>query len=95
MPGWMPRPMIDNVSVHRSVFGDWFKTDDWDNLAPEGKEAGLLYYSALLEIEQQEAARAQMMQAQEAEAQGMMNAAKPAIGAKPAASMPAVNGGQS
>ena len=96
IPGWMPRPMIDNVAVHRAVFGDWFKTDDWDNLQPEAKEAGMLYYSALLQIEQQEAARAQEMQNQMAESQGMMNAAKPAIGAKPSASMPAIEGaGQS
>jgi hypothetical protein len=89
VPGWMPREMVDNVAVHKAVFSDWFKTDGWDNLAPEYKEASLLYFSALIEIETRQAERAKQLQAEEAMSQGMMNAAKPDMGT-PQSSLPAI-----
>jgi hypothetical protein len=89
VPGWMPREGVDNVAVHKAVFSDWFKTDDWDTLAPEYKEASLLYFSALIEIETRQAERAKQLQAEEAMSQGMMNAAKPDMGT-PQSSLPAI-----
>lgn len=88
VPGWMPRSGVDNLSVHKAIFSDWFKTDEWDSMSPEGKEASLLYYSALIDGEAREAQRAQEMQAAEAMAAGEMNAAKP--GNKPQATLPAI-----
>ena len=89
VPGWMPRESVDNVAVHRAVFADWFKTDEWDSLPPEQKEASLLYFSALQQIEMREAQRAQELQAEQAMAQGMNNAAKPDMGT-PQSSLPAL-----
>jgi hypothetical protein len=89
IPGWMPREGVDNVTVHKAVFSDWFKTDEWDGLAPEAKEASLIYFSALLEIENRQAERAKQLQAEEAMSQGMMNAAKPDVGT-PQSSLPAI-----
>lgn len=89
VPGWMPRQGVDNVAVHRAVFSDWFKTDEWDSLDPQVKEASLLYFSALQDIEAREAQRAQQLQAEQAMAQGMTNAAKPDMGT-PQSSLPAI-----
>lgn len=89
VPGWMPREGVDNVTVHKAVFSDWFKTDEWDTLPPEAKEASLIYFSALSDIEMRQAQRAQELQAEEAMNQGMMNAAKPDVGT-PQSSLPAI-----
>lgn len=89
VPGWMPREGVDNVAVHKAVFSDWFKTDDWDALDPGPKEASLIYFSALTEIETRQAERAKQLQAEEAMSQGMMNAARPDMGT-PQSSLPAI-----
>lgn len=89
VPGWMPRTGVDNLSVHKAIFSDWFKTDEWDATTPEGKEASLLYFSAVLDGEAKAAARAQELQAAEAQSAGMMNAAKPGLGT-PQATLPAI-----
>ena len=89
VPGWMPREGVDNVTVHKAVFSDWFKTDEWDTLPPEAKEASLIYFSALSDIEMRQAQRAQELQAEEGMNQGMMNAAKPDVGT-PQSSLPAI-----
>lgn len=75
-PGWMPRP-FDNIDVHKSVFEDWMKTSDWDNLPDPMKESANLYYLALNDLEAAKAARDQMLASQAASDQGMLNAAKP------------------
>ena len=75
-PGWMPRP-FDKVEIHIEVFETWMKTTDWDRLEDGMREAGKLYYEALLQIQQQRQLEAQMQQQQMAEGLGMSNAAKP------------------
>jgi hypothetical protein len=75
-PGWMPRP-FDNVDIHTEVFETWMKTTDWDRLEDGMREAGKVYYDALLQIKQQREMEAQMQQQQMAEGLGMQNAAAP------------------
>lgn len=74
--GWMPRE-FDNVDVQMSVFEDWMKTVEFDQLEPGMQEAAQTYYQALKQIKatkQAEQAQAQQMMA---ESQGAANAAKP------------------
>lgn len=76
VPEWMPRP-FDNIRVHKQQMEDWMQTSDWDDLDAGGKEAGNLYYQALLDLEAQQAKREAMMQQEQAAGLGMANAAKP------------------
>ena len=93
LPGWMPRP-FDNVAVHKAVFTSWMKTDDWEKLDEESKQASMAYYSALLDIESKKAQRDAAMQTEQAEQAGMMNAAKPpGANVKPMPSLPAAPSG--
>ena len=72
----------------RSVFGDWMKTDEYDQqIPPEMQEVGKQIWEGLqmLEVEAQMAAVAAQNAA--AEQQGMANAARP-VGGKDMPSMP-------
>lgn len=89
IPGWMPRALVDNIVIHKAIFSDWFKTDEWDRLPSETKQASLIYYRALLDTEAKEAERQTQLQAEEAEARGMANASLPP-GPTPQASLPAI-----
>ena len=88
VPGWMPRP-FDRVSIHKTVFEDHMKTSEWDLFSPEQKEAELLYYEEILNIEARNAAREAAMQQQMASDLGTANAARP-----PSAEMPDQPGAQ-
>jgi hypothetical protein len=72
----MPRP-FDNVSVQKEFFENWMKTTDWDRLEPAMQHSALLYYQALLSLEQKQAMEAAIQQQQMAEQLGMGNASKP------------------
>lgn len=87
IPGYMPSEW-DNLKVWRSVFGDWMKTDEYDQqIPPEMQEVGKQIWEGLqtLEVEAQMAAVAAQNAA--AEQQGMANAARP-VGGKDMPSMP-------
>jgi hypothetical protein len=75
VPGYMPRP-FDNVGIQKEFFENWMKTTDWDRLGPPMQHAALVYYQALLNLEQRQAMQAAIQQQQIAEGQGMANAAK-------------------
>jgi len=89
-PGWMPRP-FDNIRVHKTVFEDWMKTSDYESLPPEARSGANEYYQALLSLEAAEAQRAAQLQQQQAQDQGMFNAAKPQQ-ASPLPSLPGAGG---
>lgn len=77
VPSWMPRPGIDNLAVHRSIFQDFAKTQEFE-LSPEPvKEAVLLYLQGLDYMEEQEAIKTAQQQSMMAQQLGMANAARP------------------
>jgi hypothetical protein len=82
IPGWMPRP-FDKVAVHKQVFENWMKSADWNMLPEPMREAALLYYNALITMEQQAAAEAAQQQIAMAQGLGQANAAKPQAGVEP------------
>jgi hypothetical protein len=77
VPSWMPRPGIDNLAVHRSIFQDYAKTQDFENSEPPVREAILLYLQGLDWMEQQEQMKAAQQQTMMAQQLGMANAARP------------------
>jgi hypothetical protein len=86
VPGWMPRP-FDNVTVTKSVFEIFLKSDEWNRLDDDAKSASMAFYSGLLDIETRNAERQRELQTEMAEEQGLSNAAKPAA-PKPMPSLP-------
>jgi hypothetical protein len=89
VPEWMPRP-FDGIPVHKAVFEAHMKTQSYELLDSDSKEAEHLYYAALLDIETRNAEREAALQAQMAADQGMANASKPQNGSKPMGSLPAL-----
>lgn len=77
-PSWMPRPGIDNLAVHRSIFQDFAKTQEFELADPAVREAVLLYLQGLDWMEQQEQMREAQKQSMMAQQLGMANAARPA-----------------
>lgn len=75
-PVWMPRP-FDNIDVHKTIFEDFMKTQEWDLLPPPVQEATRLYYDGLLALEAEKLAREAQQQQMMAEGLGMANAARP------------------
>lgn len=90
LPGWLPRPNVDNLNVHKQVVGDWLKTNDFEELPLERRQAGYVYFQALLDLEAKAVAEQQQAEAEQAAAMGMRNAQRPAAVEKPRPSMPAV-----
>lgn len=86
VPGWMPRP-FDNADLHKQILESWMKTSDYEDLDEESKQAAMLYYKALLDLESRAAQRRAELQTQMAEQAGAANAAK-AGEAKTMPSMP-------
>jgi hypothetical protein len=82
VPSFMPRPGIDNLQVHRSIFQDFAKTEEFELAQEAVREAIMLYLQGLDWLEDQERQKAMQQQAMAAEQLGMANAAKPQ-GAKP------------
>jgi hypothetical protein len=78
VPAWMPRP-FDNIQVHKSVFEDWMKTNDYDTLPQPMQVAAETYYQGLLQLEAEKAAADAQAQQMQAESLGMANAAKPQL----------------
>lgn len=87
VPSWMPRPTIDNIQVHRSIFSDFAKTQEFELSSDAVREAILLYLQGLDWLEDQERQRAMEQQAMAAQQLGMANAARPQ-GAKPMPDQP-------
>lgn len=77
VPSWMPRPGIDNLAVHRSIFQDFAKTQEFELSPQPVKEAVLLYLQGLDFMEQQEAMKQAEQQSMMAQQLGMANAARP------------------
>ena len=75
VPGWMPRP-FDNADLHKQILESWMKTSDYEELDEESKQAAMLYYKALLDLESKAAQRRSELQTQMAEQAGAANAAK-------------------
>jgi hypothetical protein len=75
-PSWAPRK-FDNIAVHKAIFEDWMKTQDYDYAPIEVQTAAQLYYEALLYLEAEKAAEAAQQQTAMAEQLGMENAARP------------------
>jgi hypothetical protein len=75
VPGWMPRP-FDNADLHKQILESWMKTSDYEELDEEAKQAAMLYYKALLDLETKAAQRRAELQTQMAEQAGAANAAK-------------------
>lgn len=93
VPSWMPRTGIDNLSVHRAIFQDFAKTQEFE-LAPDAvREATLLYLQGLDFLEQKEQEKQAMQQSMMAQQLGMANASRPQ-GATPMPSMPSPDQGQ-
>ena len=86
IPGYMPSEW-DNLKVWQSVFGDWMKTDEYDQLAPEFQEVGKQIWEGLQMLTVEAQMRAIDAQNAAAEQQGMANAARP-VGGKDMPSMP-------
>ena len=91
VPSWMPRPGIDNLAVHRSIFQDFAKTQEFELAEQAVREAVLLYLQGLDYMEQQEAAKQAMQQSMMAQQMGMANAARPQ-GPTPMPDMPQPGG---
>jgi hypothetical protein len=93
VPGYMPRPEIDNLRIHKAVVSDWMKTTDFDRLDPAMQAAAMEYLAAIEQgLTQEKVKEAQEQQAMAASL-GMGNAAAPQ-GSSPLPSLPATNGGQ-
>lgn len=75
-PNWMPH-QGDNVPVWKTVFQDFFKTQEYESLEPGMQEAAQQIYSQLQMLEAEQVAREMAMQTQMAEQLGMANAASP------------------
>jgi hypothetical protein len=88
VPAWMPRK-FDNIRVHKSVFESWMKTSEFDSLPPDMQEAANNYYSALVDLEQQQMAEEQAQQIALAQQLGMENASQPSSAGMP--SMPSAD----
>lgn len=87
VPAFMPRPGIDNLQVHRSIFQDFAKTQEFELSADPVREAVLLYLQGLDWLEQQEQQKEMAKQAMAAQQMGMANAARgPSTGAPSAPS---------
>ena len=87
VPAFMPRPGIDNFQVHRSIFQDFAKTQEFELSADPVREAVLLYLQGLDWLEQQEQQKEMAKQAMAAQQMGMANAARgPSTGAPSAPS---------
>jgi hypothetical protein len=80
VPSWMPRMGIDNLAVHRSIFQDFAKTQEFELAIDAVREAVLLYLQGLDWLEEQEQQKAMMQQAMAAQQLGMANAARPQDG---------------
>lgn len=90
-PGWMPRP-FDNLQVQKYVFETWLKSDDFDRLPDEMREAAWVVYDGFEKLEAEKQMKDAMAQQQMAEGLGMANAAAPQ-GPSPLPDQPAVPGG--
>jgi hypothetical protein len=91
VPGYMPRPEIDNLRIHKAVVSDWMKTTDFDRLDPAMQAAAMEYLAAVEQgLTQEKIKEAQEQQAMAASL-GMGNAAAPQ-GASPLPSLPGMNG---
>jgi hypothetical protein len=86
-PGWMPR-YSDNLTVFRSMFEDWMKTEAFERLDPGMQEATANIYAGVLQLEAQKQAQAAAAQTAQAEQYGMQNAAAPQGNGKPNPSFP-------
>jgi hypothetical protein len=75
VPGWMPRP-FDNADLHKQILESWMKTSDYEELDDEAKQAAMLYYKALLDLQSAAAQRRAELQTTMAEEAGAANAAK-------------------
>jgi hypothetical protein len=92
VPGWMPRP-FDGIPVQKATLEAFLKSDEWNTLPEDGKQAAMIVYSALLDEERKRAQRDAEMQTAQAEELGNMNAAKPGA-AKPLPSRPELPEGE-
>lgn len=75
VPGWMPRP-FDNADLHKQILESWMKTSDYEELDDQAKQAAMLYYKALLDLQSKAAQRRAELQTTMAEQAGATNAAK-------------------
>lgn len=91
VPDFMPRT-FDNIPVQRAVFEDWMKTEEFESLSADLQTAAMDIYNAMVKIEADKAAQAQMAQDQAAAAKGAQNAAG-AFGGQPDAPSPTAGGG--
>lgn len=92
MPGWMPRPHVDNVSVWKAIFANFMKSDEWNHQLDDAQKAATMnVFGVLLDLEMKEAQRTAQMQSEQAAEIGMANAA--GGGSKPLPSLPALNNG--
>lgn len=92
VPSWMPRKGIDNISVHKSIFQDFAKTQEFELSPDPVREAVLLYLQGLDWLEEQEQVKAAQQQAMMAQDLGMANAARPQTPAMPDMPTPDVQG---
>lgn len=91
-PGWMPRP-FDNPDIWKLKLETHMTTSDFDEMPEEQKQAELLVYKGVLDLQAKEAQRRAQLQTAMAESQGMQNAAAPQT-AKELPSQPFVNEGE-
>lgn len=90
-PDYMPKP-YHKVPVIKAVFESFMKTEEFEGLPPDMREATEQFYGGCLDLEAQQQARQMQAQAAEAEQYGMQNASKPRV--KPNPSFPDLQNNQ-
>jgi hypothetical protein len=75
VPAWMPR-RFDNIAVHKTIFEDFQKSEDFEQLEAGMQSAVQEYYQGLLRLQAEKDAEAAQAQTMQAEQLGMANAAK-------------------
>lgn len=76
VPGFMPNE-VDNTEVWKAVFGDWMKTQEYEQLDSAGQEVARLVWGGLVGQQQKRQQDEALQQAAQAQALGSQNAAKP------------------
>lgn len=89
-PSYMPSPQ-DNLTVWKSIVGDWMKTDDYQQLQIGFQEVAQQIWAGLDRLALERAQHQANLQSMAAQQMGMVNAAAPQ-GPTPAPSLPGSTG---
>lgn len=79
VPTYMPEPDVDNLDIWQEEFANWSKTLDYEQLPPPMQEVAKQIRKAIKDLQAQEAQRQAMLQQQQAQGLGMLNASRPQL----------------